>query len=248
MSLTYTQDLRHFDHAQDVGFAACWKPFCTHECPPAGIITRAAAAVVSHAECHRLVPWSFETRDLGDALRQDYEPLSFEDRRRRTRFRWLLARRLWDRYGRLPLELWVLVAAHLSRECAAVTLEPRSVKRDLTEVVDVSEGMRVTYTFLNGVRYVSSLSNATGVNEAGVASKLYSPERMCRADALFILKDHLGIRQVVPAGPEDHPRLPGFEDAQPGAFWRTFELQGKTFATSSDVRGPSRPSRVPTHL
>lgn len=116
-----------------------------------------------------------------------------------------------------------------------MSLKPQPAGRDLVETVDVSEG---TYTFLDGARYVSSLSNATGVDEAGGTSKLYSPERMCRADTLFILKGRLGVRQVVPAGPEDHPRLPGFEYARPGLFWQTFDLQKKTFATSSDVCGP----------
>lgn len=62
--------------------------------------------------------------------------------------------------------------------------------------------MRVIYTFLDGVRYVSlsPLSNTTGVDENGGPSKIYSPGRMCCVD-VYILEDHQGITQDVAGRP-----------------------------------------------
>jgi len=193
-------------------------------------------AIAYHAECFAFASSPLSAPFL-DATRYTFHPMPWEHRRRHERTRQLLGARLGTMYPTLPAELCLVVAAHLVPSCAvsateAVCLAPDRQAADCC--VSTSEPVWASYVSLHGIRYVASLSNQPGPG----FRKVFDVATMPRAAAVYLLEDHLGVRQVVFSATNEPSNLPFFSHGKPGPWWRVLAPCPEQLEGKSDVSRP----------
>uniref|UniRef100_A0A0B7KH90 Uncharacterized protein n=2 Tax=Bionectria ochroleuca TaxID=29856 RepID=A0A0B7KH90_BIOOC len=122
-----------------------------------------------------------------------YEPPVSEDERRlrvSTDMLCDLLRNTIGRDGKLPTEIWRMIAAYLSREYAITSLWTTPYRGESTVVL--SEDIWATHVWVDGVAYVSSLSHDPSPD----AKHIFEPGPKRENLSFYIMEDHLGIRQV----------------------------------------------------
>ncbi|KAI8656295.1 hypothetical protein NCS56_01232900 [Fusarium sp. Ph1] len=147
-----------------------------------------------HVECLRYAPPL--TKEGLRATKYTYEPTTSEDPRRASRIRDVAGRRLQMECPILPAEVCLLITEELVRECAATTIHELLQGRNLQALdseLNISLGVWARYTSIDGIHYVESLSN-TGDSQSVL---LLGADRASAPELLYVLEDHLGIRQVV---------------------------------------------------
>ncbi|KAG7421587.1 hypothetical protein Forpe1208_v000122 [Fusarium oxysporum f. sp. rapae] len=113
-----------------------------------------------HNDC-----FCFRLYDISDALvaAGDYafDPPAYERNRRSHRIKRLLAPKLRDELQiRLPAETLMAIAGLLVRECAVITAEEQSRGVNVSDMtVDLTQDVYISYTTVDGVRYVKSIGN-----------------------------------------------------------------------------------------
>ncbi|OBR05767.1 hypothetical protein CH63R_09887 [Colletotrichum higginsianum IMI 349063] len=136
----------------------------------------------------------------------------------------------------IPPELWYLVAGHLVRQCAVVTLQgqfPADAKASTSEI-DLSEPIYASYVKVDGNIYVRSLYNSP-VGTSSSDTRLFFPtkeESKTAGVEVWVSEDHQGIRRVVFLAPgalqiwcnEQRP-VPGFGGAR--FRWQTCVLPSR---------------------
>ncbi|KAH7255279.1 uncharacterized protein BKA55DRAFT_688295 [Fusarium redolens] len=147
-----------------------------------------------HNDC-----FCFRLYDISDALvaAGDYtfDPPAYERNRRSHRIKRLLAPKLRDELQiRLPAETLMAVAGLLVRECTVITAEEQSLGINVSNItVDITQDIYISYTTIDGVRYVKSIGNTVSklYNEdhPGLLSKQGEP-----VGKIWIAEDHRGIR------------------------------------------------------
>jgi hypothetical protein len=143
----------------------------------------------------------FRLYDISDALvaAGDYafDPPAYERNRRSDRIKRLLAPKLRDELQiRLPAETLMAIAGLLVRECAVITAEEQSLGTNVSDIaVDLAQDVYISYTIVDGVRYVKSIGNTVSgsCNEdhSGLLSKQGEP-----IGKIWIAEDYRGIRSV----------------------------------------------------
>ena len=209
---------------------SCLTLDCNHD---PGVSSR---AIAYHAECFAFASSPLSAPFL-DATRYTFHPMAWEHRRRHERTWQLLAARLGTMYPTLPAELCLEVSAHLVRLCAvsateAVCLAPDRQGADC--YVSTSEPVWASYVSLHGIRYVASLSNQPGPG----SRKVFDVARMPRPAAVYLLEDHLGVRQVVFSPTGEPSNLPSFSHGKPGPWWRVLAPCPEQLEGKSDVSHP----------
>ncbi|QPC70477.1 hypothetical protein HYE68_001229 [Fusarium pseudograminearum] len=149
-----------------------------------------------HRDCYR-----FRLYHISDALvaagNYTFDPPGHEKSRRSHRIIRLLAPKLRDQLQiRLPDEILMPIAGLLVHKCAAITAEEQSLGTNVSEsTVELAQDLYVSYTTVDGIRYVKSLDNAVS--------------KLCDQDCLrllnkqgepihkiWIAEDYRGIRFV----------------------------------------------------
>lgn len=135
----------------------------------------------------------------------------------------------------LPAEVCLPITEELVRECAVTAihelLQGRSPQA-LDSELNLSLGVWARYISVDGIRYVESLSN-TGDSQSVL---LLGAEKTSAPELLYVLEDHLGIRQVVFASYEHAIKLSALLcKPKTDAWWRTIPITGKKLIIKSDV-------------
>ncbi|KAJ4183009.1 hypothetical protein NW767_013689 [Fusarium falciforme] len=186
-----------------------------------------------HVECLKYAPPL--TKEGLRATKYTYEPTTSEDPRRASRIRDVAGRRLQMECPILPAEVCLLITEELVRECAATVthelLQGCSLQA-LNSELNISLGVWARYTCIDGIRYVESLSN-TGDSQSVL---LLGADKASAPELLYVLEDHLGIRQVVFASYEHSLKLSALLcRPKTDAWWRTIPIAGKKLIFESDV-------------
>lgn len=196
-------------------------------------------------------------RDLLDILGPNYSPMLSEDTRRDQRTRRVLADRLPRMFrhvkAKLPPEIWRMVVDYggddFVRWCAVETAREIWITGCTgDELFSLSKGIWAHYIFIDGVRYVQRLTYAepdydnngvmkvpdgrTCVEILAPLAKRSSAQR--EEKVLYVLEDHLGIRQLVFANPDDDlSKLSVGNIRDP--WWRTVDFtEGDMLSTRTD--------------
>jgi hypothetical protein len=203
--------------SSNMGFLNCVSQSCKH---PEGL------AVAVHAGCARMA-----TR-LGSPFNKyrhcteyAYQPTKEHQRRRRECIRNLIETSLRETFGKLPLELWKMVSDD-DELIKLYTLAEKSLKRRQKDwSVDLTLPVWATYTAIDGVEYVSSLSNSQNTKSRRVCQDITADK------VLYISSDHLGIRQILTDPSQAIP------DEYHPAYWQAVFVGSQTISFTGDV-GP----------
>ena len=139
----------------------------------------------------------FRLYDISDVLIAagdfTFDPPAYERNRRSHRINRLLVPRLRDELQiRLPAEILMAIAGFLVRECAVITTETQSLGTDVSGMtVDLAQDVYVSYTTIEGLRYVKSISNTAPKDHPVLLSKQGQP-----VGKIWIAEDYRGIRFV----------------------------------------------------
>ncbi|KAF4446708.1 hypothetical protein F53441_9641 [Fusarium austroafricanum] len=178
----YAEVLNMYNEVENVVFHGCFGQRCSKQ----------NLVPFFHAEC-----LSLRSHDLSDALiaagEYTFDPHRYEQQQRADRVRGLLAPRLRGNLGiRLPDEVLTMIAGLLIRECATVTAQERSIGTEISgNSVDLLRGVYVTYTTVEGIRYVKGIGNWKSEDQQVLASKDGHA-----VQKIWIAEDYRGIRFV----------------------------------------------------
>jgi hypothetical protein len=217
----------HWDKKLQTDFKHCF-PACDHT-------REQGAALGFHAECLAFacsVPPATYLRATDYA----FEPMSWQDRQRQHRIKQLLVGRLKTIYQTaLPTEIWLMVARHLVRPCAIITTEVLWAARESSDCcVDMTQDVWARYVHIEGTRYLAALFN----HQRGAGThpfKLVDAGTVSQSTVLYILEDHLGVRQLVLTGPNASIKLPSSNTAKLSLWWRVLSQCPERLEGKSDV-------------
>lgn len=142
----------------------------------------------------------------------------------------------------IPPELWYLVAGHLVRQCAVVTLQgqfPADAKASTSEI-DLSGPIYASYVKVDGNIYVRSLYNSP-VGTSSSDTRLFFPTKEDSKTAgveVWVSEDHQGIRRIVFLAPGALQIWCNEQRPVPGVWWRKVPLADvrSTVKIQIDVR------------
>jgi len=126
-----------------------------------------------------------------------FEPLLKSKTRRQTRICSTLQKGLVNSQEttRLPAEVWFEIAELLTREYAIATARKAWLtRRSFDCCIDTSANVWARFVSIDGVHYVANLTN-TPVPGRGY-NQIFHADKPPPTDILYILEDHLGIRQI----------------------------------------------------
>lgn len=133
--------------------------------------------------------------------------------------------------GKLPFELWSMVAAHLIRPCAIVAAEKWLPRQEpVNYSINLSRALYKRHVTIDGIRYIASLSNAPELRfDREWCCYLRSAKTTRRIEALYIGEDHLGIRKLLFSGPDATKFGPPafLNQVETGLWWRTILLSNE---------------------
>lgn len=167
-----------------------------------------------------------------------FQPSSREEKRRAERTEKLLANKLQGTItsDSFPLELWLMVASYLTRECAVITGQEQALKRSSTQddIIDIQGFMFASYVIFDGVQYVKTLRSSTRTDAAEGERLLQDSRKTSVIKKVYIAEDHLGIRMVLFRSPDS---FLSDSCASQGLWWRAISgvRQATKFNVKSDV-------------
>ncbi|KAL6354283.1 hypothetical protein LRP88_11609 [Fusarium phalaenopsidis] len=173
-----------------------------------------------------------------------------EDQRRVNRTRLMLGRRLQQVYKQLPAEVCFMIAGDLVREVAAMATEqlwegrPRDLEAcDIYNRIDMN--VRARYIYIDGVRYVESLSSSPFAEGELVVDLAASST----IDAIHVLEDHIGVRRILVSSTEHSQKLESLLSTPvKDAWWRNIPFSTTVFYANFDgvkLRGIKTDGRGP---
>lgn len=169
------------------------------------------------------------------ATEYSFEPDVSEEERRRVWALSLLADRMSNMHLRLPMELRLLVAQNLVRECAiAASQQAWDARWSRDCDVDISLEIWADCVYIEGLQYISYVSNQA--SQTSTARRIRSAESP-PATVLHVLEDHLGIRELVFGATQES--RPSMRPAR-GLWWRTVPLVSGRVKIESDVSSSSQ--------
>ncbi|KAJ0165436.1 hypothetical protein CTA2_11275 [Colletotrichum tanaceti] len=131
--------------------------------------------------------------------------------------------------SRHPPELWYLVAGHLVRQCAIVTLQnqvPANAKASNHEI-GLLGPVYASYVKIDGTIYVRNLYNSS-VGTSSSDTRLFLPTKKDSKTAgvdVWASEDHRGIRQVVFLTSSAFEIWCNKQRPVPGVWWRKVPLE-----------------------
>ncbi|KPM37392.1 hypothetical protein AK830_g9177 [Neonectria ditissima] len=212
---TFSSGDKVFDDKLQLRFRFCTK-YCWHF---------DEEAFGCHAEC-----LAFASRlqtpvvDLFPATEYSYEPAVSDEDRRRKHIRHVVSQSLYQVYGKLPLELWLMVAAHLVPVYAVTSLF--TAPQSSICKIDASRDVWATYLDVDGVEYVKTISNRRCLG----GQLIWEAMPLSVSGFFYVLEDHFGIRRVTRDPPI--PQLPSESDKS--TWWRTISLSQRDVEFTTD--------------
>lgn len=165
-----------------------------------------------------------------NATVSSYQPLEIDRERRRKHMVGLITAKIQAKYRKLPTEVWRMVAEHLVPFYAIAALLSLSEIESCCEI-DASAKAWATYVNIDGIQYVQTISN-TPIPKGEVVWDTVTPGMR---DVLYLVEDHLGIRQVTTA-----PGAPQFPSERvKSTWWRSVPLEQRQANLCTDVSLPA---------
>ncbi|RSL85538.1 hypothetical protein CEP51_003258 [Fusarium floridanum] len=188
-----------------------------------------------HVECRKYASWP-DDQGLIRTTEYTYEPTTREDERRVNRTRLLLGKRLQQVLTQLPAEVCFVIAGEFVREFAAMATEqlwqnrPRELEpSDIHNRIDMH--VRARYVYIDGIRYVESLSSSPWAQ----GELVVDPATSSNIDAIHLLEDHIGVRQILFSSTEHSQKLESLLSTPVrGAWWRSIPFSTTVFYASFD--------------
>ncbi|KAH7173851.1 uncharacterized protein B0J16DRAFT_406211 [Fusarium flagelliforme] len=216
------------DDSRSMTLLFCANDYCKH---------LDGLAVAIHVDCANMAA------HLGSPLNKyrrcteyAYQPTKEHQRRRRECIRNLIDNSLRERFSKLPLELCRMVSDD-DELIRLYTLAEMSLERRQKDwSIDLTLPVWATYTTIDGVEYVSALSNSQTTKSRRVCQDIIADK------VLYISSDHLGIRQIL-----TDPSRAILDEYHP-AYWQTVSVESQTLSFTGDgyrLREVVRPSTQP---
>ncbi|KAK3300334.1 uncharacterized protein B0H64DRAFT_380644 [Chaetomium fimeti] len=206
----------------DIGYMTCSKR-CRHG---------DEKAFACHPECLELVPLKLRSAVI-EATSYRYEPPRAEDERRARllRLQWSRVLCITFQY-RFPLELCDDIAQYSLRTFAVRrALESLEMPQHATScLVSLSTRVWVRYTFVDGVRYLQSLTNEQPPDDSAAVELAYDSNSV---DTMFVAEDHLGVRNLLFTS---SPQKPTIEE-RPNVWWRTVAIPNLDSKLEGKING-----------
>nr|RBR00408.1 hypothetical protein FVER53263_10186 [Fusarium verticillioides] len=205
----------HVDKSLNISFQHCVYPYCIHN---------KGLAIAFHAGCVEIAaPFFIPLYEYRLVTEHSYRHASMNHERRRGRIRELIEGALSKTYGKLSPELWHIVSED-DELIRLYTIAELSLQHRKTEwSVDLSLPVLVTVVRMDGVEYVASLTNYSGI--ASRQTRLVIPSEFSN---FYIANDHLGIRQVT-----SNPKDSSLDTVHP-AYWKTVSANSQTITFRGD--------------
>ncbi|KAK4640527.1 hypothetical protein QC761_601953 [Podospora bellae-mahoneyi] len=171
------------------------------------------------------------------AVEFSFETTSSYDLRRPKKMEEVIARKIGIIWGFLPYEICLMIAPYLVREYSTGRLHAQwpSSRRVVSanQQLETSRTIWARYIDIGGVEYVYDLSNKKEEHHR----KVFDPATTSNADALHVLEDYLGVRNlVVPNSKEKQLQSSSTSiHAEEGAWWRVLSPFPPTLAIEYDV-------------
>ncbi|KAF5602630.1 uncharacterized protein FSUBG_7681 [Fusarium subglutinans] len=181
------------------------------------------ATIGYHVGCSEIASsFGLDKRAFVQVARYSYEPSVREDERRREWILNNLHRIMSQKFTNLPPEILLMMNKHLVLHYAIASLS--HVSRSIQYTVEPLKDVWATHVNLDGIEYISSLSNTPKPGSRLLWREFKGQEE----NFLFISEDHLGIRQVV--------NNPGAVTSVQGSsgWWRTLPITSKFLSFSDD--------------
>ncbi|KAI0600428.1 hypothetical protein F4775DRAFT_545845 [Biscogniauxia sp. FL1348] len=112
-----------------------------------------------------------------------------------------------------------------------MVIPPKQVSPPNTFDIDISLGIWAQHVLLDGIRYISALSN-TEKNNARIC--VLAADKAQDVDTLYVLHDHLGVRQMRFTAPGHNIESPGSSGSMGRTWWEIISLSTKTVRVKSD--------------
>ncbi|KAM0247819.1 hypothetical protein ACHAP5_003829 [Fusarium lateritium] len=207
----------YVDKSLNMSFRHCMYSYCTH---------RRGLAVAFHAECTLTAArFGMALTDCRSLTEYSYQPVSLGHGRRRVVIRTLIENALRKRYGKLSPELWHLISDDEGL-IRLYTIAEISLPRYETKFsIDPSAPAWITCVKIDGIEYVSSLSNSP---RAG-CRQAWEPRSPSPNQFLYISSDYLGIRQIM----TDPSRAKAIEKYP--EYWKTVPVDAQVLLFTGDV-------------
>ncbi|KAK5629113.1 hypothetical protein RRF57_004828 [Xylaria bambusicola] len=217
----YCDSKDYLDKCLNRRFRACSIGTCLH---PQGL------AAGCHWRCFSFAPLP-PSLSLLKATEYTFEPGATAQKEREVLISRKLSGRLSSKYGILPPEIWFMIAEHLVRECAVVTIQESWLGRNSISCrLDISKRILVRDMHIDGVRYIAYLSNTYDKCDARVLKDATAPT----VDTVYVLEDYLGVRQILFDVSKDARSL-SRSNSRPGMWWYTITVADGMLQTISDV-------------
>ncbi|RGP62448.1 hypothetical protein FLONG3_10220 [Fusarium longipes] len=175
----------------------------------------ACATIGYHVTCSNIASnLGLQKNDFLDVARYSYEPSSKEDERRYERILNHLNQVMRKEFTNLPTEILFMVNKHLVLHYAIASLS--GLRRPKRWRVAPHKDVWATHFSLNGIDYISSLSNTPRLG----SQLLWKASDSREEQYLYISEDYLGIRHIV-----NDPSMKSAEERHNG-LWRTLPIEG----------------------
>ncbi|KAK4175317.1 hypothetical protein QBC36DRAFT_163345, partial [Triangularia setosa] len=138
------------------------------------------------------------------------------DLEREKRMTQLLATKVGNTRHHLPHELCLMISELVVREHTIATIQVLyNARRQSFNNLDISRTIWAQYVDIRGFKYVYELSNTGG----RCFCKVYDPEVTPDAGVLYILENHLGIRDLLFHNPGSKRASLSPEHHESGLWW-----------------------------
>ncbi|KAI1484329.1 hypothetical protein F5X96DRAFT_683678 [Biscogniauxia mediterranea] len=112
-----------------------------------------------------------------------------------------------------------------------MVIPPKQVSPPNISDIDISLGIWAQHVLLDGIRYISALSN-TEKDDARIC--VLAADKARDVDTLYVLHDHLGVRQMRFTAPGYDIESPGSNGSMGRTWWEAISLSTKTVRVKSD--------------
>ncbi|KAI5917038.1 hypothetical protein F4810DRAFT_698247 [Camillea tinctor] len=170
----------------------------------------------------RVTKYSFEPRESEIPRRQNYIRRYIETLIQVT------LRPIFD----IPKEVCSIIRKNLDHRPYAIKTTVDQLKSgisrlnpELSSRIDIESGLWVQYVVLDHHHYISALGNTRNVE---TSSCVLAADKAKRVDTLYVLHDHLGVRQMKFTEPGDGIESLGTNGSMGRAWWETISLSTKT--------------------
>ncbi|KAI1496791.1 hypothetical protein F5X99DRAFT_51199 [Biscogniauxia marginata] len=216
------------------------RALCSH---PNGLVIGYHSKCFSFASRSKYLSLASSFKPFLRATEYSFEPPESEQSRRRTRIQMIMDAKLDAIYMKFPTEICSIINEHLDQSYEdrvrhwAITTTAITLERALSgrfgyhALVNTNSSIWAQYVYLDGIQYISALSN---IPEGDTNACVLDIGKAQLIDTLYVLEDHLGVRQIIFARSEDIIEVPCVNDGVRGTWWQTISTSSKALQVESD--------------